>query len=252
MQQAEVSKIAKSAWEITERGDNRFGRHGGYAPLELVQCLAPVNPDALALYITLRAHNGPDSVFPIANAMANSTIGPWLCKNSRRYDRPEFWALRSCGEQKRKNLSSARHCDQIRFCFHTTKTLNSRLLKSTASLFSVVCLQTRNLALSGRYRQVIWRRDQYDQPTTREGKVTKPTYIAVTMLYGALSPLSPALADNADEVRTQPSRSSRLPAPDQPRARSSCVGRQQYASKSSRGFCSKQRSSRGCSVRAPG
>ena len=75
MLEAEVAKIAKSAWGITERGDNRFGRHGGYAPLELVQCLAPVNPDALALYITLRAHNGPDSVFPIANAMANSTIG---------------------------------------------------------------------------------------------------------------------------------------------------------------------------------
>ena len=75
MQQAEVTKIAKSAWGITERGDNRFGRHGGYAPLELVQSLAPANPDALALYITLRAHNGPDSVFPIANAMADSTIG---------------------------------------------------------------------------------------------------------------------------------------------------------------------------------
>ena len=75
MLEAEVAKIAKSAWGITERGDNRFGRHGGYAPLELVQCLAPVNPDALALYITLRAHNGPDSVFPIGNAMADSTIG---------------------------------------------------------------------------------------------------------------------------------------------------------------------------------
>ena len=75
MLEAEVAKIAKSAWGITERGDNRFGRHGGYAPLEPVQCLAPVNPDALALYITLRAHNGPDSVFPIANAMADSTIG---------------------------------------------------------------------------------------------------------------------------------------------------------------------------------
>ena len=75
MQQAEVTKIAKSAWGITERGDNRFGRHGGYAPLELVQTLAPVSPDALALYITLRAHNGPDSVFPIANAMADSIIG---------------------------------------------------------------------------------------------------------------------------------------------------------------------------------
>ena len=75
MLEAEVAKIAKSAWGITERGGNRFGRHGGYAPLELVQSLAPVNPDALALYITLRAHNGPDSVFPIANAMADSTIG---------------------------------------------------------------------------------------------------------------------------------------------------------------------------------
>src|ERR1700723_1441500 len=28
--------------------------------------------------------------------------------------------------KKRKNLSSARHYDQIRFCFHTTKTHNRR------------------------------------------------------------------------------------------------------------------------------
>lgn len=75
MQATEVTKIANSVWKMTTEGRNRFGRHGGYAPLELVQSLAPVDPDALALYVTLRAHNGPDSVFPIANAMADSTIG---------------------------------------------------------------------------------------------------------------------------------------------------------------------------------
>jgi hypothetical protein len=37
-----------------------------------------VNPDALALYITLRAHNGPESTFPIANGMAATCIGMGL------------------------------------------------------------------------------------------------------------------------------------------------------------------------------
>ena len=62
-------------------GDNRNGAvidlvgMGDMRRLSWCRVSAPVNPDALALYITLRAHNGPDSVFPIANAMADSTIG---------------------------------------------------------------------------------------------------------------------------------------------------------------------------------
>ena len=64
MQQAEVKKIAASAWAITERGDNRFGQHGGYVSLELVQSSAPVNPDALCRCISPFEHTtGPRAYF---------------------------------------------------------------------------------------------------------------------------------------------------------------------------------------------
>jgi len=74
MEDAEVIKIARSAWGYTERGDNRFGQFGAYVPLELVNRLATTNPDALALLNVLKAHNGPNSVFPIANAMSDTAI----------------------------------------------------------------------------------------------------------------------------------------------------------------------------------
>jgi hypothetical protein len=74
MEDAEVIKIAHSAWGYTERGDNRFGQHGAYVPLELVNRLATTNPDALALLNVLKARNGPNSVFPIANAMSDTAI----------------------------------------------------------------------------------------------------------------------------------------------------------------------------------
>ena len=46
-----------------------------------------------------------------------------MCKNSRRYNRTRNFGLYGHAEsKKRKNLSSARHYDQIRFRFHTTKT----------------------------------------------------------------------------------------------------------------------------------
>src|SRR5580692_7243317 len=49
--------------------------------------------------------------------------------------------------KKRKNLSSARHCDQIRFCFHTTKTqsrpegLSSAVTRGTAMALSPTYIQ---------------------------------------------------------------------------------------------------------------
>jgi hypothetical protein len=45
----------------------------------------------------------------------------WLCKNSTRYDRTRNFGLYGHAESE-KNLSSARHYDQIRFRFHTAKT----------------------------------------------------------------------------------------------------------------------------------
>jgi hypothetical protein len=42
--------------------------------LETVDQLATTNPDALALLSVLKANNGPNNIFPIANAIVNSKI----------------------------------------------------------------------------------------------------------------------------------------------------------------------------------
>jgi hypothetical protein len=70
----EVVKVAASVWKMHCEGRNRFGRHGAYHSLEIVDQLATTNPDALALLSVLKANNGPNNTFPIANAMANSKI----------------------------------------------------------------------------------------------------------------------------------------------------------------------------------
>jgi len=69
-----VVKVAASVWKMHCEGRNRFGRYGAYHSLEIVDQLATTNPDALALLSVLKANNGPNNIFPIANAMANSKI----------------------------------------------------------------------------------------------------------------------------------------------------------------------------------
>ena len=70
----EVLKVAASVWKMQCEGRNWFGQFGAYVPLELSRKLART-PDACALYGVLKAENGPTSVFPIANGMAETAIG---------------------------------------------------------------------------------------------------------------------------------------------------------------------------------
>ena len=70
----EVVKVAASVWKMHCEGRNRFGQYGAYHSLEIVDQLATTNPDALALLSVLKANNGPQNIFPIANAMANCKI----------------------------------------------------------------------------------------------------------------------------------------------------------------------------------
>jgi hypothetical protein len=74
MPDAEVLKVAKSVWKMQIEGRNRFGQFGAYVPLQLSRKLAQT-PDAYALYGVLKAENGPNGIFPIANAMAETVIG---------------------------------------------------------------------------------------------------------------------------------------------------------------------------------
>ena len=65
----EAMRAAHSAWGYTQRGENRFGEHGAWFPIqELTTMFA--HQDALILLAFLRAHNGPQATFMCANGIA--------------------------------------------------------------------------------------------------------------------------------------------------------------------------------------
>ena len=70
MEDSEVMSAVRSAWEITERGRNRFGQHGAWFPVEEVNRLVD-DQDAFFLLAFLRAHQGPDAMFMCANGLAD-------------------------------------------------------------------------------------------------------------------------------------------------------------------------------------
>jgi hypothetical protein len=72
MQQAEVSKIATSAWGYTERGENLFGQTGVRFPTWEVNELITSSVDDFVLLSYLRANQGPDATFWIANGLAET------------------------------------------------------------------------------------------------------------------------------------------------------------------------------------
>lgn len=65
----EVIKIVRSAWTYTELGENRFGQHGVFFTTGEVNQLLAADPDVLMLKLVLKANNGPDREFMIANGM---------------------------------------------------------------------------------------------------------------------------------------------------------------------------------------
>jgi hypothetical protein len=69
MEESEVMKAAKSAWEYTEQGRNHFGQHGAYFPIKEVVTLLH-DQDAFFLLAFLRAHNGPLAQFWVSNGLS--------------------------------------------------------------------------------------------------------------------------------------------------------------------------------------
>ena len=69
MEATEVTKIASSVWKMTTEGRNRFGQHGSWLPTHEVNRLIG-EPDTLVLLTFLKANNGPDAEFMIANGLA--------------------------------------------------------------------------------------------------------------------------------------------------------------------------------------
>jgi hypothetical protein len=72
MEDAELLKIAKSAWNYTESGRNRFGQHGFWAPTLDYSDMVLKDLDAFGLLAYLKMHNHPSSRFMIANGLADS------------------------------------------------------------------------------------------------------------------------------------------------------------------------------------
>jgi Bifunctional DNA primase/polymerase, N-terminal/Primase C terminal 1 (PriCT-1) len=85
---SEVMKVAKSAWDYTERGANRFGRHGVFFDTDEVNRLITSDSDAFVLLAFLRANNRPESVFMVANGLAE-TLGWGLNRLRRARNRVE-------------------------------------------------------------------------------------------------------------------------------------------------------------------
>jgi Bifunctional DNA primase/polymerase, N-terminal/Primase C terminal 1 (PriCT-1) len=71
LEENEVLKSAESAWNYTERGQNRFGQHGAYFPIEEVVTMQN-DADAFFLLGFLRAHNGPWATFMCTNSLAET------------------------------------------------------------------------------------------------------------------------------------------------------------------------------------
>ena len=67
---SEVVKIASSAWDYTQRGENRFGRHGAFFDSDEANHLITSDQDVFVLLAFLRANNGPTRTFIVANALA--------------------------------------------------------------------------------------------------------------------------------------------------------------------------------------
>jgi hypothetical protein len=67
---SEVLKIVKSAWDYTQRGENRFGRPGVFFEAKEATDLICSDQDAFLLLAFLRANNGPVSTFMVANGLA--------------------------------------------------------------------------------------------------------------------------------------------------------------------------------------
>jgi hypothetical protein len=75
MEQQEVARIASNVWGYTERGQNRFGQHGAWFPLDEVEKFYS-EPDDFFLLGFLRSHDHPDSIFMVANGLAER-FGWW-------------------------------------------------------------------------------------------------------------------------------------------------------------------------------
>jgi hypothetical protein len=70
MEDAEVVKVAESVWKMQCEGRNRFGQHGAWFTTNQTNRLIDYDQDAALLVWFLKANQGPDSIFMVANGLA--------------------------------------------------------------------------------------------------------------------------------------------------------------------------------------
>src|SRR5215831_10844400 len=68
LEEAEVMRTAKSVWKMTTEGRNRFGQYGAWLSVSDVDRLVS-DPHLCALLSWLKAHNGPDRHFFVADGL---------------------------------------------------------------------------------------------------------------------------------------------------------------------------------------
>jgi hypothetical protein len=92
----EVLKVARSAWDYTERGQNRFGQTGAWFSTEEANILITTDPDKFLLLAFLRANNGPESTFMVANGLGDKIHMPRkrLAATRRRLEQTDLDMVR--------------------------------------------------------------------------------------------------------------------------------------------------------------
>jgi len=93
----EVLKIVKSAWRYQVCGLNRFGTPGVYFGADEANALIRSDQDGFVLLAFLRANNGPNRTFVVANAL-HETLG-WTRKRlsaaRKRLEQDHLWQVKS-------------------------------------------------------------------------------------------------------------------------------------------------------------
>lgn len=75
MEETEVMTVAQSAWRITERGDNWFGRKGVFFDNADIIRFINEDTDLYVMLSLLRAHNGPAAEFIMTVDWLSETLG---------------------------------------------------------------------------------------------------------------------------------------------------------------------------------
>jgi bifunctional DNA primase/polymerase-like protein len=103
LSEAKVLRTAKSVWGYTERGENRFGQRGAWLAQSNVTTLTR-DPALCALIVWLKAANGPDAEFLVANGLCAPKYLNWPIYQLRSARRRAIESGKSATKRKASPL----------------------------------------------------------------------------------------------------------------------------------------------------